>query len=552
MISDEVMSVESSANVPEAAFLLWHHLRASARAHPTHPAVVWRDATLTYRELWEQSDRVAALLQASGIARGSRVALFMPKSHRSVVAMLGVLKAGAAYVPIDPHAPALRAAYIMGDCAVRGLITASEKLIELRAQLEPLDSLRTILLADDEGDVSEAPGGARIRRWEELASFDGIVPQTSSSIETDPAYLLYTSGSTGDPKGVILTHRNALAFVDWGAETFGVQPDDRLSNHAPLHFDLSVFDIFVALRAGATVVMVPDNVALFPSELARWIDTERITIWYSVPSALIRLLLHGRLDRHGYEQLRTVLFAGEVFPVKYLREIMTQLPNAAFFNLYGPTETNVCTFARVPRPLAPEITEISIGRACANTEVFALDAEGHQVSAGDTGELYVRGPTVMAGYWGLPDKSQDVLVPNPLQAAMQERVYKTGDIVRLETDESFSFVGRADNMVKSRGYRIELGEIEAVLLLHSGVREVAVFAVPDEEVGARLKAVAALSDETVDAEELRAFCLARLPRYMVPETFIFRADLPKTSTGKTDRHALTGSETATTERVLDR
>jgi len=135
---------------------------------------------------------------------------------------------------------------------------------------------------------------------------------------------------------------------------------------------------------------------------------------------------------------------------------------------------------------------------------------------------------------------------------MQERVYKTGDIVRLETDESFSFVGRADNMVKSRGYRIELGEIEAVLLLHSGVREVAVFAVPDEEVGARLKAVAALSDETVDAEELRAFCLARLPRYMVPETFIFRADLPKTSTGKTDRHALTGSEIATTERVLDR
>jgi len=153
MISDEVMSVESSANVPEAAFLLWHHLRASARAHPTHPAVVWRDATLTYRELWEQSAREAALLQASGIARGSRVALFMPKSHRSVVAMLGVLKAGAAYVPIDPHAPALRAAYIMGDCAVRGLITASEKLIELRAQLEPLDSLRTILLADDEGDV---------------------------------------------------------------------------------------------------------------------------------------------------------------------------------------------------------------------------------------------------------------------------------------------------------------------------------------------------------------------------------------------------------------
>jgi L-proline---[L-prolyl-carrier protein] ligase len=510
--------------------------------------VVWGETVLTYGDLDAQSNRVATLLEARGIGRGSRAALHLPKSPRGVVVMLGVLKAGAAYVPIDPHAPPLRAAYILRDCAVRGLITTADTLTQIRTHLAGLASLETILLTDDDGDSPAPLVRVQIKRWAELASIEAAEPKAGSSIESDPAYLLYTSGSTGNPKGVILTHRSALAFVDWGAETFGVRPDDRLSNHAPLHFDLSVFDIFVALRAGATVVMVPDQVALFPTEVARWIDDEGISIWYSVPSALTRLLLHGGLDRYHYERLRTVLFAGEVFPVKYLREVMTRFPRAAFFNLYGPTETNVCTYSRVPRPLPLDVTEISIGRACANTEVFALNTDNVSIGAGETGELYVRGPTLMAGYWGLPGKTREVLIRNPLQAAFEEDVYRTGDMVRLEPDGSYSFVGRRDDMVKSRGYRIELGEIEAVLLQHSGVREAAVLGVPDDEIGVRLKAVAALGDDAVSEEELRAFCLARLPRYMVPEAFVFRPELPKTSTGKIDRQALAGNGTPTTNR----
>ena len=551
MSGDDVARQEHPSAPPAAAFLLWHHLRESARKDSSRPAVVWRETVLTYRDLEVQSNRVATLLEASGIGRGSRVALYLPKSHRAIVAILGVLKAGAAYVPIDPHAPPLRAAYILRDCAVRGLITTADMLAQLNPRLTGFDSLETILLADDVGDLPAHPARVQIKRWAELASIEAAEPKANGSTESDPAYLLYTSGSTGNPKGVILTHRNALAFVDWGAETFGVLPDDRLSNHAPLHFDLSVFDIFVALRAGATVVMVPDQIALFPTELARWIDDARISIWYSVPSALTKLLLHGGLDRYHYEQLRTVLFAGEVFPVKYLREVMTRLPRATFFNLYGPTETNVCTYSRVPRPLPFEVAEISIGRACANTEVFALNAGDASIDAGETGELYVRGPTVMAGYWALPEKTREALIANPLQAEFETRVYRTGDMVRLEVDGSYSFVGRRDNMVKSRGYRIELGEIEAVLLQHSGVREAAVLAVPDEEIGVRLKAVAALSDDAVSEEELRAFCLARLPRYMIPETFVLSRELPKTSTGKIDRQALTGNGIPTTNQVID-
>ena len=519
--------------------LLSHYIAASARKHPSRPAVAWRDEVLSYAELDEQSSRVANLLAASGIGRGSRVGLFMPKSHLSVVAMLGTLKAGAAYVPIDSHAPLHRAAFILSDCAVRGLITVADKLTQLANSAAQLPSLETILLADIPAEPAFPEIGARVHTWADLAQMTVEDPAPDVTIESDPAYLLYTSGSTGTPKGVVLTHRNALTFVEWGAEAFQVGPDDRLSNHAPLHFDLSVFDIYVALRSGACVVMVPDQVAPFPMELARWIEEQEISIWYSVPSALIRLLLHGKIERFEYAKLRAVLFAGEVFPVKYLRELMTRLDSATFYNLYGPTETNVCTYIEVPAPLGPEVNEIPIGRACANTEVFALGDGGSLVSTGGTGELYVRGPSVMAGYWGLPERSNDALVTNPLNAAFQERVYRTGDIVRREAEDVYTFVGRRDHMIKSRGYRIELGEIEQVLYEHEQVEEAVVVAVPDEEIGARLKAViASHTDGALMQAELRAFCGVRLPRYMVPETFMIRTSLPKTSTGKIDRRAL--------------
>ena len=531
-------------------YLLWHYLRNSARLYPSRPAVEWRGNVLTYRELDEQSDQVARFFISSGIGPGTRVGLYMPKSHHSVVAMLGILKAGAAYVPTDPSAPSRRVAYILGDCAVSALITTSEKLTELASSMTALSSLKKILLAGDADDPHVPSISAHVHHWTELQHIVMDVPSSAVAIETDPAYLLYTSGSTGNPKGVILSHRNALTFVEWGAETFAIRSDDRLSNHAPLHFDLSVFDVYVALRCGACVVIVPDQVALFPGELARWIDVERITVWYSVPSALIRLLLHGRLERFEYETLRTVLFAGEVFPVKYLREVMATLRQAVFFNLYGPTETNVCTFYKVPRPLPREIADLSIGKACENTEVFAIDDGGCRVATGQTGELYVRGPSVMPGYWGLPERSQDVLVMNTLQHAFQERAYRTGDIVRLESDENYSFIGRRDHMVKSRGYRIELGEIEQVLFQHDQMKEAVVIAVPDDEIGTRLKAVVALNaDVELTEADLQAFCATRLPRYMVPETFVFLSELPKTSTGKTDRQALSKSFNLTTPEV---
>ncbi len=518
------------------AYLLWHGLAESAQRHPDRLAVACRGEKLTYRELDEESTRLANLLAAEGIGPGARVGIDLHKSPQVVVAMLGILKAGATYVPVDPNAPVRRVSYILGNCAVRGLVTTEKKLHGLAAHWGELPELRTVVLTTGTPAAAGDPAGRRFHAWETLRRFPAERIPASRAVELDPAYILYTSGSTGTPKGVVLSHRNALTFVDWGVAAFRIGPEDRLSNHAPMHFDLSVFDVYVALQTGASVNMVPETALIFPLEVARWIETERISIWYSVPSALTQMLLHGQLERFRFEHLRAVLFAGEVFPVKYLRDVMQRLQQVEFYNLYGPTETNVCTYYRVPPLPADRTADISIGAACDNTDVFAVTEDGRVAGPGEEGELLVRGGTVMLGYWGLPEKTAQMLIPNPVQTAYPERVYRTGDYVRPQPDGNFQFVGRRDNMVKSRGYRIELGEIEQTLYQHPKIREAVVLAVPDQEIGARLQAVIVPHPGAdLVVEELRGFCLARLPRYMVPEEFLVREQLPQTSTGKTDR-----------------
>ena len=509
------------------AYLLQQLVTESAHRYPDKVAVRARARSLTYGELEMRSNQLARLLRDRGLRPGDRVGLFFPKAVESVIAMVGVLKAGGVYVPLDPHAPARRVAGIAENCDLRALITTAE-----RRRTLPERTLACALLVDGRAAVGdELP-------WEALDGFP-TSPLPESAIETDLAYILYTSGSTGQPKGVMLTHRNALTFVDWCAATFHITPDDRLSNHAPLHFDLSVFDVYNALAAGATVSMIHEEIAVFPQRLAALIEDHGITVWYSVPSALVYLLLHADLATRDLDRLRLILFAGEVFPMKYLRQLADLLPRADLYNLYGPTETNVCTYHRVDRFRLAGQDRLPIGRACANTEVFALDDQGRRVEAGGTGELFVRGPSVTPGYWGDPDKTRRAVVEHPLGTATGERVYRTGDLVTLDESGEYLFLGRRDNQVKSRGYRIELGDIEAALYAHPAVIEAAVIAVPADDIGSRLRAFVALrAGESVTPAALQSHCAGLVPRYMVPERIDVRAELPKTSTGKTDRTRL--------------
>jgi amino acid adenylation domain-containing protein len=520
------------------AYLLHQLLTKSAEKCPNNQAVWARGRSLTYRELDERSNQLAHLLRERGIRKGDRVGIYFPKAVESVVSMFGVLKAGGVYVPLDPQQPAQRIQYIIENCGIRALVTTREKLQNLSATT--LEKLAFSVFTDRMNvKGATAPGIP----WEELIGFPSAgAPDGLESTTLDLAYILYTSGSTGRPKGVMLSHQNALTFIQWCANTFQIQPEDHLTSHAPLHFDLSVFDIYNAIEAGAAVYMVPEDALLFPASLAKFLADHRISVCYAVPSALVHLVLHGNVKAQNLERLRLVLFAGEVFPMKYLRQLAELLSTADLYNLYGPTETNVCTYYRVDRTKLESMEKIPIGHACGNTEVFAVDERDQFILPGQTGELYVRGPSVTGGYWGDADKTCQMVVPNRFQPHYDEKMYRTGDLVILREDGDYDFVGRRDSQIKSRGYRIELGEIEAALLSHPSVKEVAVVAIPDEEVSNRIKAIVAPQNgDKLTAAQLQQHCAQRVPRYMIPDLIEFRESLPKTSTGKLDRVLLAAS-----------
>lgn len=508
-------------------------LEHQSDAAPDHLAVVDRDRRLTYGELDERANQLAHVLVDEGIRPGDRVGLYLDKSLESVIGLYGILKSGAAYVPLDSRAPVTRVGYIASDCGIEVLLSSQKQTANWTGLVENGARLRTVVTLD--GPPFEAATSTFKVRSVEAKSDKGRLRLDGDA--NDLAYILYTSGSTGRPKGVMLSHGNALGFVNWTIDELGLRPDDRLSSHAPFHFDLSIFDLFGAAGAGASVWLVPQATSVFPIEVARFIRGNEISVWYSVPSILSLLVQNGGLAEGDLPSLRAMVFAGEVFPSKYLFQLMKTLPHVSFHNWYGPTETNVCTAYPVDVPPDPLGPDIPIGKAISGVKTIVVNAQGREASRGEEGELLVAGPTVMQGYWGDAEKTATRLVPNPLDPS--EIVYKTGDLVAEEPDGNYRFLGRRDHQIKSRGYRIELGEIETALNAHPAVLECVVIAVPDETISNRIEAhVVVLGNESTSS--LTAWCADRVPRYMIPEAFHFKDVLPKTSTGKIDRQALAG------------
>lgn len=509
-------------------------LRRSCGQHADLTAL--RDAvtgvTMSYSRLAELSDRLCDRLRHMGVQQGDRVGLHVPKSIDAIIAIIGVLKTGAAYVPVDPEAPARRCAYILNDCAVRIVIADARLAPALADALAGYGPTPPMLVLDPEA----TPCPIEHVLDEAQQSDPAPAAAVAEAVPDDLAYILYTSGSTGMPKGVRLTHRAALTFVGWCAAEFNPVSDDVYSSHAPLHFDLSIHDVFVPLLHGARLVLISEELGREPARLAEAIASERITVWYSTPSILNLLALYGRLDRIDASALRLVLFAGEVFPIPQLRRLMELWPHPRYYNLYGPTETNVCTYYRLPQTVNADVIEpFPIGYMCPPLRGRVVDESGANVARGEEGELIVAGPGVMDGYWNLPDLTERVFLIDE----HGEQWYRTGDIVREGDIGCYQFHGRRDRMVKRRGYRVELGEIEAGLAGHPNVREVAVVAVADADHGVRIRAyLCAGSGERPGIIALKKFSVERLPRYMVPDTFEFVEALPRTSTDKIDYRSL--------------
>jgi amino acid adenylation domain-containing protein len=487
--------------------------------------------TITYRNLVAISDRLRDRLGALGVRSGDRVGIYLRKSIDAVAAIFGILKAGATYVPVDPGAPAARNAYILHDCAVRVAIIEERftaKFLDEMAQLGPSPKLFRL-----QGTGAGVPLAEALDR-EDAQSAPPI--STLGPAGDDLAYILYTSGSTGKPKGVMLSHHNALSFIDWCSDVFQPRSSDRFSSHAPFHFDLSILDIYVPLKHGATLVLIAEDTGKEPQQLAPLIEDRQISVWYSAPSILSLLAQYGNLEHHEYSSLRLVLFAGEVFPVKHLRALQKLLPGPRYFNLYGPTETNVCTFYEIPNPISDErAVPFPIGRTCSHLKTRVVNDRGEDVPLGEEGELVVSGRGVMHGYWGLPEQSARSFLAN----CDAQKWYKTGDIVIESPDGNYTYVGRRDRMVKRRGYRVELGEIEAGLYRHPLIREAAVIALPDDQTGVKIKAfLSSREAKRPSLIALKQFCAENLPLYMIPDAFSWHDALPKTSTDKIDYQSL--------------
>jgi clorobiocin biosynthesis protein CloN4 len=488
----------------------------SAAQFPDRLAVAGPDSALRYGEMDALADRLAHRLRDLGVRAGDRVLIWADKSATVVAAMQAVLRLGAAYVPQSASIPASRVAVVARDCAAGAVCTAGDRFGELATELSR--------------DMPFLDLGAPLR--------DGpTVPPVNEPVQPhDLAYILYTSGSTGTPKGVCISHLNGRAFVDWAAGMLDAGPEDRFANHAPLTFDLSVLDLYAAFSVGASVHLIPSELGYAPVHLVDLLHQERITVWYSVPSALILMMRGGGLlDRPAPAALRAVLFAGEPFPIAPLRQLATWT-NARLMNLYGPTETNVCTAHTVePDDLRRECP-VPIGTAVCGDKVWAVTGDGRVAGPGDEGQLLVDGPTVMLGYWGF----------EPHHGA-----YRTGDVVRVRADGSYEYVGRRDDMVKVRGHRIELGDVEAALASHAEVDECAAVVV-GEGIEARLIAfVVPKPGCGPGVLSLKRHSAQRLPRHLVADEFRLVEVLPRTRNGKVDRRTLV-ARTAGANRHHDR
>jgi amino acid adenylation domain-containing protein len=517
--------------------LLQDAITERARSRPDATAVFSETEQLSYAVLEEASNRLANLLVDMGCGRGDRIGLCTPKVPAAVVGLLGILKSGAAYVPLDPTEPAARLARTLESAGCRYILACGDGVALQDAILEARLSAPPLIGWLDKG---AGRNGSSVFKITDLAAFAPTPPATDAT-DADLAQILYTSGSTGTPKGVMITHATILNFIDWATGYFGIDESDRVSQHPPLRFDLSTFDIFGALSNGAELHLVPPEFNMLPHRLAQFIRDRQLTQWLSVPAVLNMMAKFDVIEQGDFPHLRRILFLGEVLPTPTLIHWMRRLPHVSFSNLYGPTEATIAstcyTVPEVPQdPRGP----IPIGRPCAGEDVLVLDEQLQPVARGEVGDLYIAGNGLSRGYWRDEEKTAAAFIDAPEGVGSGGRLYRTGDRGSKGADGLLYFAGRRDMQIKCRGYRIELGEIEAALHTLPRLRESVVVAIASEGFEGTLIccAYAPAYDDGPSPRELRAELAQLLPGHMLPMRWLRCEQLPRNVTGKFDRAGL--------------
>ena len=513
------------------AFLLHHWLDRAAASVPEKAALVDSDGTVTtYRELRNQALRVAEQLSSAGVSHGDRVAIVQKRSSRVVISIFGALYADAVYVPVHSGSPVPRCREILDVSSPVAIIcdAATRKLVDgcLEADQDP----PAVLVAGDD-EATEMPADQR----------PPVRDLAPAAIDTDAACLIFTSGTTGQPKGVAVSHRGIIDYMDWAEAYFEVSDEDRVLATAPFHFDMSTFDVHVAVRACATLCIASDTDILFPGRLLVFMQREKPTIWKGVSSLLAYLAKTGELAPENLSSLTRIAFAGEKLPTRYLIEWMKALPQARYFNAYGPTEATGVSICH-------EITEIPtsadkavpIGVPCSNADALIIDESGRVLDDGETGELCIRGSCLAIGYWNDAALTQARFVQLNSAGGLPRRVYRTGDKAYRDGSGVYHLVGRIDDQVKVQGYRIELGEVNHAIESCDSVLAACTLCTETDGVAALVAFVevraADVTERTVVSEAKK-----RLPAYMMPARFVIMENLPRTDRGKIDKAVLTDS-----------
>lgn len=491
----------------------------AARTHRDRVAIVDGDRSVRFGELDVYARNCAAAILERRLPLNSPVAVLLPKSAATVVADLGIVYAGCAYANLDAKSPPERLKAILGKLGPALIITSAAQVESLTRLGVPATQL---LLIDTVMHEQPAYDDAAIRA------------RMAAVIDTDPLCIIHTSGSTGVPKGVALNHRSTIDFMDWVFGHFDFDEHTRIGSLSPFYFDIYTLELYLCLAKGATLVIVPEQLAAFPVKLLEFLERQAISFLFWVPTVMVNIANQQLLPKFPLKALRRIFFAGEVFPTKALNQWRRHLPEAQFVNLYGPIEISVdCTYFIVDRDLADD-EKLPIGRPCRNTDILILNERDEAVQGEEPGELCVRGSSLALGYWNDAERTARAFVQNPLNPHYPDRIYRTGDIVYRNARGELMIVGRKDFQIKHLGYRIDLGEIEHAALRLPSIRNACVVYQAEE----KCITLHFESDTDITDAQLREQLSAYLPKYMLPTRLCRMELLPRNPNGKIDRHRL--------------
>lgn len=506
-------------------------LEKSAKIFPNKIALICQSGRYTYSEIDDLSNKLAKVLILEGLQKGDRVAIYLENSFEAVIAIFAILKAGGVFVIVNPTMKLHKLLYILNNCRTRAIFVFGRTYNEFKKICQEVPSLGFSIFCGKKNTINKSNLTKKLLFFQDTyrsLTTNLLIPQ---NIDIDLAAIIYTSGSTGDPKGVMMTHLNIVSAATSITQYLDNTDKDIIINVFPLSFDYGLYQVFMAFKMGATLIL--EKSFPYPYALVNTILKEKVTGLPIVPTLAAILLKLETLKKHNFDHLRYISNTAAHLPLSYVKQMRRVFPKTKIYLMYGLTE---CKRVSYLPPDQIDIRPNSVGKSMPNVETYIIKEDGERAAPGEVGELVVRGSNVMKGYWEMPEETDRMLRPG---LNLWGKILYTGDLFKMDEENYLYFVGRKDDIIKSRGEKVSPKEIENVLCSMNGVVEAAVIGVPDEILGQAVKAIIVPSDDiTLTKKDVLSYCSRHLENFMMPKFVEFHSSLPKISSGKIDKKAL--------------